>query len=98
MFCQAYKRAALIHAATALRCLFILLVAVIIVAPSLQLSSLQAAAQSITECATPTADSYPASIVAGPDGNLWFTESNARQDRHDLYGRGRWLQHIAAWR
>ncbi len=28
-----------------------------------------------TEYPIPTADSGPASIVAGPDGNLWFTES-----------------------
>ena len=33
-------------------------------------------AQSITEFATPTNDSGPALIITGPDGNLWFTETN----------------------
>jgi virginiamycin B lyase len=28
----------------------------------------------ITEFPIPTAGSYPSLIVAGPDGNLWFTE------------------------
>jgi hypothetical protein len=28
----------------------------------------------ITEFPVPTASSYPGSITAGPDGNLWFTE------------------------
>ena len=28
-----------------------------------------------TEFTVPTAGSEPASIAAGPDGNLWFTES-----------------------
>jgi streptogramin lyase len=31
----------------------------------------------ITEFATPTPNSTPVSIVAGPDGNLWFTENMA---------------------
>src|SRR6266849_8066848 len=30
-----------------------------------------------TEFAVPTANSVPESIVTGPDGNLWFTESQA---------------------
>lgn len=29
-----------------------------------------------TEYPTPTANSFPYSIVAGPDGNVWFTENN----------------------
>ena len=29
-----------------------------------------------TEYPTPTAGSFPYSIVAGPDGNVWFTENN----------------------
>jgi uncharacterized repeat protein (TIGR01451 family) len=33
--------------------------------------------QSFTEYATPTAGSGPGGIVTGPDGNLWFTETNA---------------------
>src|SRR5260370_42621860 len=28
----------------------------------------------ITEYAIPTAASFPTEIIAGPDGNLWFTE------------------------
>jgi virginiamycin B lyase len=34
-----------------------------------------AGAQTFTEFAIPTAASSPLDIVAGPDGNLWFTES-----------------------
>jgi virginiamycin B lyase len=30
----------------------------------------------ITEFTLPAPDSYPNSIAAGPDGNLWFVESN----------------------
>ena len=33
-----------------------------------------AAAGTITEFSTPTANSGPFGITAGPDGNLWFTE------------------------
>ena len=33
----------------------------------------------ITEFPIPTAGSSPAGIAAGPDGNLWFTESNANK-------------------
>lgn len=33
-------------------------------------------ATGITEFALPEADSRPTGIVAGPDGNLWFTEAN----------------------
>src|SRR5882724_10401411 len=33
-------------------------------------------AGAITEYATPTTGGAPAGIVTGPDGNLWFTESN----------------------
>ena len=33
----------------------------------------------ITEFATPTADSSPTGIAAGPDGNIWFTESSKKQ-------------------
>jgi streptogramin lyase len=36
-----------------------------------------AAAGQITEFPTPTAGSQPQAIVAGPDGDLWFTESAA---------------------
>ena len=32
---------------------------------------------SMTEFATPTLDSYPAGIVAGPDRAMWFTEYGA---------------------
>ncbi len=38
-----------------------------------------APAESITEFPVPTADSYPWGIAAGPDGNLWFTESIGNQ-------------------
>ena len=43
---------------------------------SLLTAAVGAAAQtgSIVERAVPTANSQPVSIVAGPDGNLWFTE------------------------
>jgi virginiamycin B lyase len=34
-----------------------------------------AAAQTVTAFAIPTAGAMPGGIVAGPDGNLWFTES-----------------------
>src|SRR6266536_966035 len=34
-----------------------------------------AAAGTITEFSTPTANSGPFGITAGPDGNLWFTET-----------------------
>ena len=30
----------------------------------------------ITEYPVPTANSFPAGIAAGPDGNMWFTEAN----------------------
>jgi hypothetical protein len=33
----------------------------------------------ITEYSIPTANSHPYGITAGPDGNLWFTESNGNQ-------------------
>ena len=33
----------------------------------------------VTEITTPTADSDPIGIAAGPDGNLWFTEANANR-------------------
>src|SRR5262249_218501 len=33
----------------------------------------------ITEYPTPTPNSFPAGIAAGPDGNLWFTEYGANQ-------------------
>jgi hypothetical protein len=33
----------------------------------------------IREFAVPTADSRPAFITAGPDGNLWFTEEAANK-------------------
>jgi streptogramin lyase len=42
------------------------------------LSTLGASAQ-ITEFAVPTAASRPYTIVAGPDGNMWFTESNGNK-------------------
>src|SRR5215467_11039189 len=33
----------------------------------------------ITEFSIPTAKSIPFGITVGPDGNLWFTESNANR-------------------
>ena len=41
--------------------------------------SATAAAQTITEYPTPTANSGPAAITTGPDGALWFTEGGANQ-------------------
>lgn len=35
----------------------------------------------VTEFPTPTANSQPNDIVAGPDGNLWFTERDAAANR-----------------
>ena len=44
----------------------------------------------VTEFAVPTTGSRPDGIAAGPDGNLWFTESLRRQpDRPDHPGRRR---------
>ena len=37
----------------------------------------------ITEVPIPTANSGPAGITAGPDGNLWFTEDSRQPDRPD---------------
>jgi virginiamycin B lyase len=37
------------------------------------------AAVTITEYATPTQNSDPQGITAGPDGNLWFTEYNVNK-------------------
>ena len=37
----------------------------------------------ITEFPVPTASPAPVGITAGPDGNLWFTESSSQQDRED---------------
>ena len=34
---------------------------------------------SLVEFSTPTSSSFPASITAGPDGNLWFIESGANK-------------------
>ena len=34
----------------------------------------------VTECPVPTAKSQPESILLGPDGALWFTETR-QQDR-----------------
>ncbi|HEX6478082.1 MAG TPA: hypothetical protein VF043_04490 [Ktedonobacteraceae bacterium] len=33
----------------------------------------------ISEFAVPTANSFPIGITAGPDGNMWFTESDGNQ-------------------
>ena len=35
-----------------------------------------AKADTITEFPIPTISSFPTGITAGPDGNLWFTESS----------------------
>ena len=35
-----------------------------------------ATAGTITEFPIPTISSFPTGITAGPDGNLWFTESS----------------------
>src|SRR5439155_11966802 len=36
-------------------------------------------AGAVTEFPTPTAGSDPINIAAGPDGNLWFTETNVNK-------------------
>ncbi len=42
-------------------------------------ASVARAQLTVTEFPVPTAGARPYTIVAGPDGNLWFTESNANQ-------------------
>jgi streptogramin lyase len=49
------------------------------VGPVLHGSYALAAIGDITEHTIPTASSQPYDIVAGPDGNLWFTERNANK-------------------
>ncbi len=58
-----------------------LITAVIASVYLLSLSSTTAWAKvgTITEFPVPTSSSQPAGITAGPDGNLWFTESNANK-------------------
>src|SRR5258706_11292943 len=58
-----------------------LITAVIASVGLLSLSSATAWAKvgTITEFPVPTSSSQPAGITAGPDGNLWFTESNANK-------------------
>src|SRR5262245_26607128 len=48
----------------------VLVLAFAVLAPSV-------ARAQITEFPVPTAGARPYTIVAGPDGNLWFTESSA---------------------
>jgi streptogramin lyase len=43
---------------------------------SLSTTSAWATAGTITEFPIPTISSFPTGITAGPDGNLWFTESS----------------------
>jgi virginiamycin B lyase len=38
-----------------------------------------ARAQSVTKFPLPNANSLPSGITAGPDGNLWFTETGANK-------------------
>src|SRR5271169_5211344 len=38
-----------------------------------------ASAQTITPYSIPTAQSAPGGLAAGPDGNLWFTETNGNR-------------------
>jgi streptogramin lyase len=55
-----------------------LLTAIIVTVGLLSLSSAPAwaTAGTITEFPIPTISSFPTGITAGPDGNLWFTESS----------------------
>jgi hypothetical protein len=46
---------------------------------TIALATATAVAQSFTEYPIPTASSSPYGIVAGPDGNLWFTESGTNK-------------------
>src|SRR5262245_37775447 len=39
----------------------------------------ETASAQVTEFSTPTASSSPHGIAAGPDGNLWFTESSSNK-------------------
>ena len=53
-----------------------------VLASSLCLSSAGAVAQVITEFTDGLSDgARPMNIVAGPDGNLWFTEPNGKVGR-----------------
>jgi streptogramin lyase len=45
----------------------------------LALAMSASAAPVITEYSIPTSNSNPQGIVAGPDGNLWFTEGDANK-------------------
>src|ERR1700724_466959 len=46
---------------------------------SLAVGKVALSAAKITEYPVPTAGSSPGVIAAGPDGNLWFTESSANK-------------------
>ena len=48
----------------------------ILVGVGLALFLVPAALADVTEFPLPHAESRPYTIVAGPDGNLWFTESS----------------------
>jgi len=53
---------------------------VLAVVAAMALTTEMAVAQPpVTEYSIPTAGSYPYGITAGPDGNLWFTESNSNK-------------------
>jgi streptogramin lyase len=41
-----------------------------------RIGSIAPSGTNATEYTTPTANSFPYDIVAGPDGNVWFTENN----------------------
>src|SRR6266550_7988578 len=50
-----------------------------LVGVALLLLPASAFSQTVTEFLIPTAGSVPMAITAGPDGNLWFTESSGNQ-------------------
>jgi hypothetical protein len=53
--------------------------AALVVALALSGSTFAAPVGQISEFPTPTANSSPEGIVAGPDGNLWFAELGANR-------------------
>src|SRR5689334_13761464 len=52
---------------------------VVVIAMTLVTGAVEAAAPPIDQFGPPTPNSQPWMIVAGPDGNLWFTEYGANK-------------------
>src|SRR5712691_10941227 len=60
------------------RTLFLAAMALLVPGPTLSAASpVSAAPPHVTRFAIPTPNSQPIEITLGPDGNMWFTESNS---------------------